>query len=272
LNNNLIIKIKLLLLDNIKPYKVELCLLDALIGEQDVEHALFNLITTYPNVIKVLPLLLAIREKSIRILTDSQNFFYRDFDFSTKQLDPNKIKRTADWFMQCGLGELVANRKITSFLTYATGVEVGLDSNGRKNRTGTMMENIVEPFIQRAVAKHGGDYIAQATQAKIRQAWQIDINVDKTARRIDFVVNMRGRLYFIETNFYGGTGSKLKSTAGEYKDIAKFWAAQNFEFIWITDGEGWQSTRKPLREFFNQSPALLNLQCLQNGALDRVFG
>ncbi len=82
---------------------------------------------------------------------------------------------------------------------------------------------------------------------------------------------MLGVAYFIETNFYGGGGSKLKSTAGEYKDIARLWTEQGYEFIWITDGDGWQGTRKALREFFDFSPALLNLQCLQDGALERIL-
>ncbi|MDO8351053.1 MAG: DpnII family type II restriction endonuclease [Gallionella sp.] len=164
---------------------------------------------------------------------------------------------------------------------YATGAEVGLDSNARKNRTGTMMESIVEPFIASAASKQGGVYMAQATKAKIKAEWHIDIAVDKTDRRIDFAVQIANRLYFIETNFYGGGGSKLKSTAGEYKDVSAFFAEHGHtdtenqkyksEFIWITDGAGWHSAKAPLREFFNRSPALLNLQCLQDGALERII-
>jgi len=199
-------------LANIKPYEKELCLLDCLIGEEDVEGELIKLLTTYPNVIKVLPILLAIRETSVDVLVDAQNFIYLNFDFSTRQISTDKAEKLAEWFMQCGIGALVANRKIRSFLSYATGVEVGLDSNARKNRTGTMMENIVEPFVASAAAKHSGVFMEQATKARIKAEWGIDVDVDKTNRRIDFVVNIRGHLYFIETNFYGGGGSKLKST------------------------------------------------------------
>lgn len=268
-------------LKNIKPYEKELCLLDCLIGQEDVKSELVKLIDEYPKVVKVLPLLLAIRETSVDVLIDAQNFIYLNFDFTTQKLSRKKTEELAEWFMQCGIGALVSSRKIRSFLSYATGVEVGLDSNARKNRTGTMMESIVEPFIASAALKQGGIYMAQATKAKIKAEWHIDIAVDKTDRRIDFAVKIESRLYFMETNFYGGGGSKLKSTAGEYKEMTTFWADNSHvdsngkkyksEFIWITDGAGWHSAKAPLREFFDRSPALLNLQCLQDGALERIL-
>lgn len=268
-------------LKNIKPYEKELCLLDCLIGQEDVKGELVKLIDEYPTVVKALPLLLAIRETSVDVLIDAQNFIYLNFDFTSQKLSRKKTEELAEWFMQCGIGALVANRQIRSFLSYATGVEVGLDSNARKNRTGTMMESIVEPFIASAALKHGGIYMPQATKAKIKAEWGIDIAVDKTDRRIDFAVQIKNHLYFIETNFYGGGGSKLKSTAGEYKDVSAFWAEQKHtdaqhgsyrsDFIWITDGAGWHSAKSPLREFFDRSPALLNLQSLQDGALARIL-
>ncbi len=111
----------------------------------------------------------------------------------------------------------------------------------------------------------------QATAKKIKASWDIDIKVDKSSRIIDFSVNNNGKLYFIETNFYGGGGSKLKSTATEYVKMNEYWNAQGIEFIWVTDGAGWLSTLKPLREYFDKAEYLLNLEMLKNNILKTIL-
>lgn len=112
--------------------------------------------------------------------------------------------------------------------------------------------------------------LAQATAAKIKTAWNIDIAVDKSKRILDFAINNNGKLYFIKCNFYGGGGSKLKSTATEYVEMNAYWNRQEITFIWVTDGAGWKSTLKPLREYFEKSDYLLNLTMLQNGTLENI--
>ena len=148
---------------------------------------------------------------------------------------------------------------------------MGLDSNARKNRTGSLMESIVELFVADACSISKADYITQATASKIKNRWGMNIQIDKSSRQIDFAIYKNSKLYFIETNFYGGGGSKLKSTAGEYITMSKFWNNQGIEFLWITDGHGWVSTQFPLREYFNQADYLLNLQMLQNGYLNKIL-
>ena len=173
--------------------------------------------------------------------------------------------------MKSGIGELLKDKKIKNLLDYATGVEVGLDSNGRKNRGGTLMESLVEDFVAETCSELNIGYMAQATASKIKRDWNIDIKVDKSSRIIDFAINKNGKLYFIECNFYGGGGSKLKSTATEYVEMNKFWTEQGIEFIWVTDGAGWKSTLKPLREFFDKADYLLNLEMLKNDVLLKMI-
>ena len=133
------------------------------------------------------------------------------------------------------------------------------------------MESIVEVFIVDACAINKADYISQATVSKIKNKWGITIKIDKSSRQIDFAICKEGKLYFIETNFYGGGGSKLKSTAGEYITMNQYWNKQGIEFLWITDGHGWVSTQLPLREYFNQGDYLLNLEMLQKGYLNKIL-
>ncbi len=258
-------------LQNIEPIEKELNLLNYLIGKKDLYKETVELLSKYPETIKAIPLLLAIRDKSLEVLIDTRNFIYREFNFSKKTFEKEEIKSFADFILKSGLGELLQDKKIKNLVGYATGVEVGLDSNGRKNRGGTLMENLVEEFVRDTCNELEIEYMPQATAKKIKEKWNIDVKVDKSSRIIDFAINKEGKLYFIEVNFYGGGGSKLKSTATEYIKMNEYWNNQGIEFIWITDGAGWKSTLKPLREYFDKADYLLNLEMLRDGVLKRIL-
>ncbi len=258
-------------LQNIEPIEKELNLLNYLIGKKDLHKETVDLLLKYPETIKAIPLLLAIRDKSLEVLIDTRNFIYREFDFSKKEYSKDEIKTFADFILKSGLGELLKDKKIKNLVDYATGVEVGLDSNGRKNRGGTFMENLVEEFVRDTCSELKIEYMPQATAKKIKEKWNIEIEVDKSSRIIDFAINKNGKLYFIEVNFYGGGGSKLKSTATEYIRMNEYWNNQGIGFIWVTDGAGWKSTLKPLREYFDKADYLLNLEMLRNGILKRIL-
>lgn len=258
-------------LQNIEPIEKELNLLNYLIGKKDLSKETVDLLVKYPETIKAIPILLAIRDNSLEVLIDTKNFIYREFDFSKKRYSKKEIKPFADFILESGLGELLKDKKIKNLVDYVTGVEVGLDSNARKNRGGSLMEGLVEDFVSEACQELCIEYLSQATTKKIKEKWNIDVKVDKSSRIIDFAINNNGKLYFIEVNFYGGGGSKLKSTATEYIRMNEYWNKQGIEFIWITDGAGWQSTLKPLREYFDKADYLLNLEMLRNGILKRIL-
>jgi type II restriction enzyme len=256
---------------NIKPIEKELNLLNVLIGKENIEQEVYDLIKEYPQVIKAFPFLLAFRESSVSILIDITNFLYKDYDFKSRHLSDEDCKDLAVFFIKSGLGDLVKDKKVKNLVDYVTGVEVGLDSNGRKNRGGALMEKIVKTFVIQACFDLGIEYIEQANAKNIKAKWSIDIKVDKSSRNLDFAINNKGKLYFIECNFYGGGGSKLKSTATEYIEMNRYWNNQGIEFIWVTDGFGWLSTLKPLREYFDKADYLLNLEMLKNNVLARVL-
>ena len=244
--------------NNVKPFEVELNILNVLIGKENIKEELAKLILEYPKVVNVIPLLLAIRFKTkkdqkINIVSDIKTFEYEHFDLSIKTPNKKESENIAEFFVCCGLGDLVKDKKIKNLMDYATGVEVGLDSNGRKNRGGHQMENAVETYIKEVCDEFDLSYLKEANAKAIKTAWNIDLEVDKSSRRIDYVINKNGKLYFFEVNFYGGGGSKLKSTATEYVKMDEYWNKQNIEFIWVTDGAGWLSTLLPLREYFDKA-------------------
>lgn len=129
---------------NIQPIEKELNLLNFLIGKEDIETETFNLIKQYPQVIKAFPTLIAVREKSIDILIDTKKFIYKNYSFTKGNLTDEECKELAYFVVNSGIGEILKDKKVKNLVDYATGIEVGLDSNGRKNRGGTLMETLVE--------------------------------------------------------------------------------------------------------------------------------
>jgi type II restriction enzyme len=147
-----------------------------------------------------------------------------------------------------------------------------VDTNARKNRTGTLMENIVGKYIKQFTQKYGGQYIEQATKKRISYEWGIELELDKINRRIDFAVLNRSRkLYLFETNYYSGGGSKLKATAGEYKDLEDLLKGQGQTFIWVTDGKGWLTAKTAINETFLHNDYIINLEMITDGILHEII-
>jgi len=154
---------------------------------------------------------------------------------------------------------------------YVIGVEAGLDSNGRKNRSGTSMETIVESYLEPYCKSHGLSYLSQATPNAIKERWGFNVPVDKSSRRFDFAISNGKKLVLMEVNFYGGGGSKLKATCGEYKGLNELLDVPNVDFVWVTDGEGWNTTKDPLRSAFDALDYLWNLDWLYRNYLEDLF-
>lgn len=253
---------------NTQAIKVELNLLNSLIGEENIEDAFKNLATRYPRIISLFPLLLACRETQFEILIDESELEFQVFDFGNPT--SQQINEACLFAKKSGVLDLLANRKIRSIPDYVFGVEVGLDSNGRKNRTGTAMEQIVEKLLTNLCKTNGYQFMAQATAQKVHLQWgfTLDEYSDKREeRRYDFAVNVNGKLSLLETNFYGVKGSKLKATAGEYTELSAFVKKQGYGFIWITDGAGWHKTLRPLEDAFKRIDFVLNLRMVKAGIL-----
>ncbi len=262
---------------NVRDINIELNLLNSLIGSSNLDKDFIGLIKKYPNVLKVIPFLLAVRETELEIIKDYKNrdLSYLTFEFDTKKpLTDDDAKNYFMFLEKSGLVELFHNRKIKNFVDYVFGVEVGLDSNGRKNRGGTLMEELVEVFLKQSIAKNNNlECMTQATPSSIQRKWGYKVKFEKSERSFDFAVfnKITGKLFLIETNFYNGGGSKLKSVCGEFKSLYNELQAQNIEFIWITDGNGWLTTKRPLEKTFNNNNYLFNINLIQKGILDEIF-
>ena len=259
-------------LNNTRQIEIALNTLNYLIGKDNFDEEFKYLLKQNPRVAKVIPALV-VRDGSNRdkfkILVDYQNkrLVYEDYDFSKMDTSDNGIEKYLRFVQETGLKALIVGKKIKNLVDYMIGVEAGLDSNGRKNRGGSSMENIVEAFIKDVCKENDFAYLKEANAQKIKNDLGYDVPVDKSSRRYDFVIDNGEELFIIETNYYGGGGSKLKSTAGEYKALFDH-LRDEYKFFWITDGKGWEKTKHPLRETFDYNDYLFNLAMLEKGILE----
>ena len=253
--------------ENAEKLKIEINILNSLTGSKNIEADFEEIINKYPECLKAIPILLAVRENEI-FCQDENGAIRYDFNGSTQSVEQYK------YFMRkTGLFEMLENHIIGSLYDYVTGVEVGLGSNGRKNRGGHQMENLVECFLK----KSGVEYYKEMYLDEIERKWGIDLSPisaeGTSAKRWDFVVKTSDTVFVIETNFYTSGGSKLNETARSYKMIAEEAdTVSDFKFVWITDGGGWLSARRNLEETFNVLDTLYNIADMENGVLDGLFG
>ena len=261
--------------ENIKDIEIGLNTLNYLIGKDNFDSEFINLLKQNPQLIKILPTLVVRNggdSKKFKILVDFRNkkLTYEDFDFTINNPTEEDLKKYLKFITNTGFRELIINKKIKNLVDYMIGVEAGLDSNARKNRGGHSMEDIVGVFVQDLCSKKGYDYLKEADAEKIKKTFNIEVPVDKSSRRYDYVIKTEKELVLMEVNFYGGSGSKLKSTAGEYRDLYNVLEGK-YKFIWITDGVGWKSTARPLRETFNHNDYLLSLAMLEKDILEMLI-
>ena len=175
-----------------------------------------------------------------------------------------------------GLFDLMSNHLVNNLVDYATGVEVGLGSNGRKNRGGHLMENVLQGFIEKAGFELNKTYFKEMYLKDIETMWNIDLsrlsNLGKVAKRFDYVVKTKNCIYAFETNFYSSNDSKLNETARSYKMIAE--ESKNisgFAFVWVTDGLGWNGAKNNLEETFDTMETIYNIKDLENDALAELL-
>ena len=258
-----------------KKYELELNTLNYLIGKDDIYSEALRLFTKQPNLLKAIPSLIASRDRVLDILTidNDDNMSFEQLDFKT--IDTSRIDDYMKFIEQSGLLNFLQQHANRSLVDYVYGVETGLDSNARKNRSGTTMEGILERHVSKITQEQNLEWKAQATAQFIKEKWGITVPVDKSERRFDVAVysKEKHKVWLIETNYYGGGGSKLKAVAGEFTELSQFVVTSDdaVEFVWVTDGQGWKTAHLPLAEAFSHITNVFNLEMLREGFLSELF-
>lgn len=261
---------------NVDSIKIELNILNSLIGSKDIKNDFKMLIKRYPETVKVIPILLAKRESEIYCQDENGGFLYQ-FDYGKYSPNSHKYYEQYSYFMEkTGLFDLLKKHLINNLVDYVTGVETGLDSNGRKNRGGHLMEDLVESYIKKAGFIKDVTYFKEMYIHEITNKWGINLsaisNQGKMEKRFDFVIKTRNMIYAIETNFYSSGGSKLNETARSYKTLAlEADTIDGFSFVWFTDGKGWTSARNNLEETFDVMEHIYNIMDMEGGIISKVI-
>ncbi len=256
--------------ENVQKIKVELNILNSLIGSKNIEEEFRSILAEYPKVLKVIPILIAKREAEIKV-QDADGSYVFNFINMNYSIDQYVL-----FMKNSGLFDLLQNHLINNLVDYVLGVEVGMDTNGRKNRTGHVMEDLVESYLVKAGLVKNKTYFKEMYASEVEKKFNLDLsalsNDGKAEKRFDFVfVNDLGIVFACECNFYGSSGSKLNETARSYKTLAlESKEISNFQFVWFTDGIGWNTAKHNLEETFDVLNNLYNLEDLNNNAIQSL--
>jgi len=232
---------------NVDDIKLSLCMLNSLIGTSDLNKSVETIWNRDKTAFSVLPILIAVRDEGGKKVLDSLNNIVDIKTFF------GSVGRVIEFLENTGLADLFRNRTIKDLVDYVFGIETGLDTNARKNRSGHIMENTVAQIFK--------DNNIKYRQEIYSSEWQTITDVlGDDEKRFDFVIETETKTYLIEVNFYSGGGSKLNEVARSYSDIApKINTVKGFEFVWITDGIGWKSAKNKLQEAYSIIPRVYNL-------------
>lgn len=242
--------------DNVSNIELKLNQLNYLLGKDDLNHCIKLLWEENKNVFDILEILIAVRQSDKKKVVTSDNEVVRISSYF------KSVDGVIQFIHETGLDEVFKNRKIKNLVDYVFGIETGLDTNARKNRSGHIMENTVASIF----SSHNIEYRQEVYSSDYSELSVLG----EDEKRFDFVIKTKHKTYLIEVNFYSGGGSKLNETARAYTELApKINALDNFEFVWITDGQGWLSARNKLEEAFYAIPSIYNLTSIET-FIDKV--
>jgi len=242
---------------NVEAISIKLNQLNYLIGQEDMATAVERLWDENPKTFSVLDILIAVRSKDKKKVIDENGNISLVSDYFTS------AEQVIKFLDQTGLAKVFRKKQIKNLVDYVFGVEVGLDSNARKNRGGHIMEELVANIL----SKNGIQFEQEVCYTQFPEIVKA-LGADN--KRFDFVVRAPHKTYLIEANFYAGGGSKLNEVARSYSELApKINAVPGFEFVWITDGIGWESARNKLEEAFEHIPSVYNLSNISD-FIDRI--
>lgn len=236
---------------NVNKIAIKLNQLNYLIGKEDLREAVVELYQENPKVFEVLDILIAIRKgKNTKTYNNKGEIVSLNTYFTSPDLVMEFVEET-------GLAEVFRNKDINNLVDYVFGIEVGLDTNARKNRGGDNMSKAVALIFDKA----GVFYKKEVRNTIFPEI----ISLGADVKQFDFVIKTSKKTYLIETNYYNSGGSKLNETARAYSDVApKINQYEGFEFVWITDGQGWLTAKNKLEEAYNIIPSVYNLTTLES--------
>jgi type II restriction enzyme len=251
-------------------FKYEIALLKSMQNSPSPVADFRRLLERYPEVVKVIPILLACRDGIIKVLNSIEpDVEYEVFDFSKESYDAEEIEHVVQFTQKTGLLDMLCQMESTT--DYLLGVEVGLDTNARKNRSGLFLEKMVKEVIEDLAGNPDVVCVEQKTFGYIEKKYNVLIPSTLRNRKFDYVVINKGNATNIEVNFYEGTGSKPSEIVSSYINRGEVLSSAGWKFVWLTDGGGWKAMRNPLRVGVENIDYVINAHLLRKGILGKII-
>ncbi len=236
--------------ENIATIEIKLNILNYLIGKDDLKNAINEIYKENKDAFEILPILIALRPNTKRKVINNKNEIISIKNYLSS---PDLIYQ---FLVESGLSDIFVHKEIKNLVDYVFGIETGLDTHSRKNRSGKIMARIISNKFDDNNIK----YLEEVSSKHIDELENLGVDI----KRFDFLVKTKKKMYLIEVNYYSGGGSKLSETARSYIEIAeKVNKNRNLEFVWITDGKGWETAKDPLKEAYNRIDKMYNLKTLE---------
>jgi type II restriction enzyme len=258
-------------IDNRDNYKVEIALLQSLHRSKNIKADFRALIGKYPETIKALPCMLALRECTIKLIfLLGVEIRYQTIDFDREYFSPEDMNNITDFAEASGLLEMIT--ATGSFADYVLGVEVGLDSNARKNRSGFFLETMVEGIIESlGITNEEFRLVKQVHFKTLNKDYGIPLAAEVLDSKADFAIVYHKKILNIEVNFYSGSGSKPSEIVNSYANRNRLLKSTGCAFVWLTDGPGWNKMHNPLKLGVSQIDYVFNVDLLRHGALQSLL-
>ena len=252
-------------------FKYELALLKSLKNCSNPISDFRDLLKKYPEVIKVIPILLACRDGLLKVLNSIETGLqYNTFDFSKKKYEAKEIDDIVKFTKNSGLLDMLC--RMDSATDYLLGVEVGLDTNARKNRSGLFLEKMVTETLNELSTRNPDlVFIEQKSFGYVEDKYQVEIPPALRDRKFDYAVINKGKATNIEVNFYGGTGSKPSEIISSYTNRGEVLSSAAWKFVWLTDGQGWKKMQRPFHIGVDNIDYVINANLLRKGLLEKII-
>ncbi len=256
--------------ENVERYNYEINLLNYLVGQKDTGQKLKEILNKNPEVLPVIPLIIAVRDNDISVITDANKPLetLKKYDFKKRALTDRDIEDITLFCEKAGILSLFSSFRIKDLRDYLLGVETGLDTNARKNRSGTAMETLIEPSLNQI---KGIIVFKQKTFGYLADSENVKISEGLKDRKFDFVVKAKNRFFNIEVNFYSGGGSKPQEIVDSYINRNHELCQEGWGFVWITDGLGWKVCTNQMTKAFKDMDYVLNVDFVKKGILRDIL-
>jgi len=257
-------------------YKIEFNILNSLIHDKMFDDTLKKILEDYPKVLPIIPLLIAVRETEFPVISNFsaeniENYYY---DFKTRKLEQDEIMKIINFFKETGLKNYFVNLSQKSIPDYYLGIEVGLDTHARKNRSGKIMEDFIFEKLNEIKTKSVNSFeiITQKKYNFLKTKFGYNITNALKNRKADFIlVKNYNKIIAVETNFYSDTGSKPQEIVNSYIQRQNELKKLGIEFIWVTDGFGWRKQQNQMNFAFERLDYILNIDFIKKGLLEEII-